>query len=478
MKNMKSNKKNILIVIVAFLISVVGMSSCEKFLEIELNDRIPNENAISSTRDLQLVLNGAYDALQSGSVIGGNLVVYADLLADDTRIGNEQKLNRFGKYEIYNMTSSPQIVEIADFWGTAYAAINRANIVIYHTNNDFIDDPSFEGEKTRLKGEALFIRALCHFELVRFFALPYNVNTKGANNQLGIPYRTEPTMGFTGLHMERNTVEEVYEFIIEDLTEAENLLEQSGKLSSINLASASAATALLARVHFFAGNYLEAGNNADRVIESGLYQLSTSLTELFGLSGFKYNTEVIFQMINIITDNSNSLIDNYMRNKSPLFQTTEQVWNLYHADDLRRTLITKFFAIYYIKKYDEALSEGVSQPLNRIYIRLAEMHLIRAESNLLPGGPANASKAFQSYNALRERAFGENYVIETVLLSDLLDSVRNERRRELCFEGDRFHNLRRLQLKLRHNTNWNAEAAVFKIPAGEMSGNNLMVQNP
>ncbi len=464
--------------IILFSLILVFAFSCTKYLETDLNDRIPNENAINSTRDLQLVLNGAYDAIQSGSMLGGDLVVYADILSDDTKIGNEQRLNRFGKYEIYTMTTSPQIVEIANLWSAAYAAVNRANIVINVVDNNLVDDPEFDHSKNRLKGEALFIRALCHFELVRFFALPYNVNSIGANEQFGVPYRTEPSKDFVGLHMSRHSVEEVYELVKQDLKTSYELLEQSGNLQSTSVASSSAAKALLARVCFFSGDYMKAGNYADAVIESYNYQLSENVADIYTLSGHAYNSEVIFQIVNILTDNSNSCIDNYSRIRNPLFQTTEEFYNMFHENDTRRNLINKFFVIYYTRKYDEIISDGVSQPLNRIYLRLAEMHLIRAESNLLPGGPSNISKAYASYNTLRSRAFGDNYVPETVLQSNLLDSIRNERRRELCFEGDRFHNLRRLQKPLRNDVPWNSTAPVFKIPADEMSGNNLMVQNP
>jgi len=464
--------------IIVFILALMFSVSCTKYLDTDLNDRIPNENAINSTRDLQLILNGAYDAIQSGSMLGGDLVVYADLLSDDTKIGNEQRLSRFGKYEIYNMMTSPQIVEIANFWSAAYAAINRANIIINAVDNNIIDDPEFEYSKDRLKGEALFIRALCHFELVRFFALPYNVNTQGANDHIGVPYRKEPSLDFVDLHMARHSVEEVYQFVIEDLVESWELLEQTGSLSSVSAASSSASAALLARVCFVSGNYSDAGNYADIVIESYNYQLSENVADIYTLSGHEYNPEVIFQMVNILTDNSNSCIDNYSRPRNPLFQTTEEFYNLFHENDSRRNLINKFFVIYYTKKYDEVISDGVSQPINRVYLRLAEMHLIRAESNLMPGGTSNITKAYASYNALRERAFGDNYIPETVLQADLLDSIRNERRRELCFEGDRYHNLRRLQKPLRNDIQWNSNAPVFKIPADEMSGNNLMVQNP
>ncbi|MDD3859517.1 MAG: RagB/SusD family nutrient uptake outer membrane protein [Bacteroidales bacterium] len=464
--------------IVVYLFVIIAFTSCEKLLEIDLNDRIPNDSAITSTRDLQLVLNGAYDGLQSGSLLGGNPVIYAELLADDAIIGNEQKLNRFGKYEIYSMTTSPQITEIASFWSAAYSAINRANNVIYAIDNNLVDDSDFELYKDKLKGEALFIRAAAHFELVRFFAKAYDVDNKGNNTQLGIPYRLLPSFLPDSLNAPRETVEVVYANIIADLTESKTLLESVGVMTSNSSASAMSSTALLARVCFFSGDYFLAAQYADEVIESTYYELSEDVTEVFSLSGNESNPEVIFQIVNIETDNSNSLIDAYSRSKNPLFQTNSTLYNMYSANDQRRNLITKYFVVYYVKKYDESLLDGTSQPLNRIYIRLAEMHLIRAEANLIPGGAGNSIDAFDSYNALRMRAFGDNYSPETVALDDLLDSVRNERRRELCFEGDRYHNLKRLKLPLRDGVQWNADAPIFKIPADEMSGNNLMEQNP
>lgn len=459
-------------------LTVVSFSSCEKLLETDLNDRIPNDMAINSTRDLQLILNGAYDGLQSGSVLGGNPVIYADLLSDDTKIGNEQKLSRFGKYEIYTMTTSPQITEIAYFWSTAYSAINRANNVIYAIDNKLVDDADFDVYKDQLKGEALFIRAVCHYELIKFFAKPYNALNIGGNTQMGIPYRFMPSRLPDSLDLARSTVEEVYTNVIADLVESKTLLENAGMMTSTSVASAMASTAMLARVCFFKGDYTNASIYSNEVIESSYFELSDDIKEVFSLTGNQYNEEVIFQIVNISTDNSNSLIDTYSRSKNPLFQTDADMYNMYDENDLRRELINKYFVIYYVKKYDESVVEGESQPLNRIYIRLAEMHLIRAESNLSDGGPGNATYAFDSYNALRERAFGDNYTPETVAWADIYDSIQLERRRELCFEGDRYHNLKRLQQPLRDGVDWNADAPIFKIPADEVSGNSLMVQNP
>ena len=135
--------------------------------------------------------------------------------------------------------------------------------------------------------------------------------------------------------------------------------------------------------------------------------------------------------------------------------------------------INPFAGTISVKKYRSANPSD-----NVCVLRLAEMHLIRAESNLVSGGNGNLTDAFASYNAIVKRAYGTNYVAQTVLAKDLLDSVRLERRRELCFENDRKTNQQRLKLPLRDGINWNDPSLLFKIPQEEMSGNPLMVQNP
>ncbi|MBI4646095.1 MAG: RagB/SusD family nutrient uptake outer membrane protein [Bacteroidia bacterium] len=464
-------------ILAVMVIISITFSACQKMLDIEFNDKILNENAIKTTRDLELVLIGAYDALQG--LLGGNLVVHADLMADDTRIDNNSKLNYFGKYEIYNRMTTEQIQELTDVWSSAYTAINRANNVIYAIDNNLVSDYDFDANKDRIKGEALFIRAVSHFEIVRFFALPYNVAQQGSNTQLGVPYRKEPVLDAYNVHIARSTVEEVYNNVISDLTESDQLLQITGCITSVDWTSQMAAVSYLARVYFQKGDYIKASECAGDVINSDNYQLDTVYSNIFKLSGNTQNGEIIFQLVNIETDNYNAIIDNYSYNKNPLFQALKSVYNLYLASDQRRTMIYSMLnVVFYIKKYDQDVINGVAQPLNRLILRLAEMHLIRAEANLSQGGSGNIPEARESYDALRARAFGSSYIPDTVLASDLLDSVQLERRRELVFEGDRFHNLRRLQQPVRDGVAWNDPSLVFKIPAHEVSGNNLMIQNP
>jgi hypothetical protein len=73
-------------------------SACKKFLTPEPAQLLLNDSAIKSVKDLQSVLNGAYDGLQNGNVLGGNMTGYADLISDDFDVREGVTLNNFGNF--------------------------------------------------------------------------------------------------------------------------------------------------------------------------------------------------------------------------------------------------------------------------------------------------------------------------------------------------------------------------------------------
>jgi len=464
------------IYITTVVIAISLLFSCEKILDIDQKMNIPNDKAITSVRDLEAVLIGAYDGLQSSNVLGGNMVVFADLLADDCNV-DASRLTNFGTLEIYNRATTIQLSPLRSMWSEAYATINRANNVIYVIDNNLLSGSDFERVKAQFKGEALFIRAVTHFEILRFWALPYDVDNTGGNNQLGIPYRTKPTLdGFANLAMARNTVEEVYNYVINDLKEAEQLLASANIKKSASRASEMAAAAYLARVYFQKGDYVNAADKANKVISSGLYSLNSDLQQVFKTSGNQASSESIFQLVNTTTDQSDGITYNYNPSdgSNPLFTGSDSLKKLYSTLDGRRTKyisINPFANKIFVKKYTPA-----NPSYNISIIRLAEMELIKAESDILSGNITQST--YDCYTAVKKRAFGSNWVNETITQNALLDSVRMERRRELIFEGDRYHNLKRMKQPLRDNVPWNDPSLLFKIPQEEMSGNPLMVQNP
>jgi hypothetical protein len=281
--------------------------------------------------------------------------------------------------------------------------------------------------------------------------------------------------------MARNTVEDVYNKVIDDLIKAEALLDSVDVISPTSKnpgrANAMACAAYLAKVYFNKGDYINASDAANRIIKSKNFLLNDDLRQVFQTSGDKISDEIIFQLVNIQTDQSNAISYNFAPtdNTVPLFMPDTVFKKLFwDANDLRRTkyiTINNFANTLSVRKYRSA------NPADNICIlRFAEMHLIRAESNLLAN--VNIQDAYESYNAIQKRAYGSKWVAQSITQDALLDSVRLERRRELCFEGDRFHNLRRMKQNVRSGVKWNDPSLLFKIPQEEMSGNPLMVQNP
>ncbi len=459
--------------ILLFMFIIFADSSCKKTLDIKPKQILLNDFAITTVRDLEAVAAGMYDGLQSGNVMGGNQVVFSELLAEETQV-QQSILSNFGTREIYEQKTTVQIGLLRSMWAESYSVINRANNVIAAIESGKLSGNDFNAVKNKLKGEAFFIRGIVHFQLCRFWAAGYNPDAQGGNSQSGIVIRTEPTLSPENLSKGRSTVEEVYAQVIADLQQAETLLGSAGVQTKVDRASELAAAAYLARVYFFKGDYINASSKARQVVVSGKYSLNDSVVDICKTSGNSATAESIFQLVNISTDQSNSLPNNFQRTKNPLMLADTSVVNKYDAADRRRAnLLYKnpYTGLYYTKKYDQS---GAAAP-NITLIRLAEMHLILAESDLLSN--LNPAEALVSYNAITERAMQNNFVPETTA-TGLLPKVQLQRLLELFCEGDRYDNLRRLKSNVRFGTAYNAPQLLFKIPQEEMSGNSLMEQNP
>ena len=462
--------------------AVVLFSSCEDLLNIEPTNDIPSDQAITTVQDLENLANSMYNGLQGGSLYGGNLQLYADLLAEDTQV-DESRLSPFGTLEIFQRATTIQLGTLRDTWRQAYKVVNRANTIIRVVDQNLLSGADFESRKGQLKAEALFVRALCHYELCRFWALPYDVDNQGGNTQPGVPYRMEPTLSFEqDLAIARSSVEEVYTNALDDLSEAETLFEQSGMRRSTHRASEMAAAAIKVRVLFSKGDYVGASEAADKVISSNLYSLYPTNTDdeallaPFQSQGYAIADESIFQLA--FTTFDNGLNENYSQlDNLPVFQyCAEDLILGYAPGDLRKTkwyLQNPVNLKGRIIKYDRSQDVFYNVPV----VRLAEMHLIRAEANVSSGGNGNTADALESYNAIRERAFDVNFIPETGT-TQLLEKIQLERRWEMCFENDRYHNLKRMKQPVRDGIPYNDASLLFKIPQEEIAGNPSIEQNP
>ena len=427
-------------------------AACDKKLDLEPAQNVSEELALSTDANVKSVLLGAYDALASDGLWGGNALRDGELQAAD---GELRWVGTFtGPREIYNHAMIATNGEAEDRWSDAYDVINRVNNVL-----DALDIVLPE-DRAQVEGEARFIRAAAYFELVRFFAQPYDA--AGNNTQLGVPLVLRPTRGIdASSQVARNSVEEVYTQILDDLTKAEGLLPAENGV----LAGQFTAAALLARVNLQMGRYAEARSNADAVIGSGLYALISDYADEWNnddnTSEDIYAVQVSSQDFGEATLTIYYSIPEFGGRDGDI-EIEQKHLDLYEAGDAR-------LAFFYEGAGAIRSGKWRNQYRNLPIIRLAEMYLIRAEANLRLGGAVGAPPV-DDYNALRVRAGlapAASVSLEELLL---------ERRRELAHEGHRIHDVKRLKESV-DGLAYNDPKLVFPIPAREIEANPKLQQN-
>ncbi len=445
--------KNFILIIVFFLVY-----GCDNYLEVIPEYKLPAESATSHIDSLQKITVGAFNQLQSGNLYGGGLIANSELLSDNW---NASPISDFSLNQLRTRDMNTYNGAANGLWSDGYRAINMANIVL-----DFL--PIYQDQNQTLanllKGECLFIRAVCHFEMLRMFAFPANYTSD--NSHLGIPIRLSPGSANEEQNNQRSTVEEVYQQIIYDLQQSVNFLPEN-KLTRV---SKWAAMAFLAKVYFQKNDFSNCISWSDQIINSGQFNLNTTVNEIYNLSGWSFSDETIFQIINIPEDNSNGTLTGRLKSNSVTYSSnfSDAISN---QDDFRITNLYTFLSVPYLKKYSNTA-------MNITVVRLSEILLSRAECKLMLDYPHES--VFEDLNLVRERA-GLPSDDTCDDHDELLNLIRQERNVELGFEGDRFHEVKRYQGTFESELGtfeWNDPKLVYPIPQQEMDQNENMVQNP
>ncbi len=445
------------------LMAGVGFSSCESVLNILPPLDLANEAALVSTRGLRTALTGSFSpsgGLADGGGLSGNALTSGELWADQIQAQSPG----FGQLQIINRNLNFFNDQGRPIWQNGYGIINRANNILDAIPT--ISDAQIASEKDLIRGNALFLRAWAYFNLVRYFAQPWGFSAD--NSHPGVVLRTSPTRNPSGASKARSTVTEVYGQIIKDLTEAEGLLPAADALPSFydSYASKGAVAALLARVYFQQNDFTNAAAAAGRVISNTNYALGDDVMDVFKNSPTK---ETVFQLLSDDQSNSGGAVNGNFRqddNDPPLYvdPAFATVMSALPSTDKRKAFVNERDGITRTTKYDKLI-------MNVPVIRLPEMLLIRAEAT----ASANAAGALADLNQLRRRAGVP--ALTGLTGQGLIDAIRRERSIELCFEGDRFHELKRTKQNIR-DSKWNASSVIFKIPDVEVNANTLCAQNP
>jgi len=479
--------KNMIKYISLFVTALLAVACTESFLEREPKSQLNVDGALKSYQDATVAITGAYDGMQSTAYYGRNFVVTGDVTSDNVMVSSTNS----GRFLLeYSYSSIPSSANPEDFWTIGYDIINRVNMII--TNIDAIQDAT-EEQKNQVLGEAFGIRALVHFDLVRYFAQPYNLSDNsiadgadGVGGHLGVPYRSISEISEPA----RESVSLNYEHIIADLRKSAELINTE-PTDPFTFSSA-AANALLARAYLYTENWDSAFYFSNKVITEYAYSL-VSNSNYIAMWASDFTAENIFS-IKMASDDYNqtdALGYIFLEAGYGDLVATQDILDLYADADVRgtgkdgnitSTAGTMFYSVngqLFINKFPGRSSTAGLD--NTPVIRLAEMYLIRAEANY---HNSNYVATQSDITTIRQRA---NPSATPVIASGsaLLDEVLLERRLELAYEGHRYFDLIRNKKSIVRNDHSLIDGTTaypnlkfcFPIPQVEMDANDNMVQN-
>jgi len=460
--------------------TIIIFSGCEKTVEIDppLN-QVTTDLVFASDKLATAARAGMFSSLATTTTQSQSITTYSSLQADDLLyMATTAALQEFNN-NTYTAVSTSQAALFSDW----YSIIYRANAIIEGLQNT---SGASEAIKKQFTAEAKLVRAYCYFHLVNTFG------------EVPLVLVTDPAIS---AFLPKSSTAIIYAQMIADLTDAKTNLGVvypgvTATTTSSNdrtLVNKFTATALLARVYIFTGNFAAAESNASEVIASTLYSLIPKATMATGVF-VRDNAECIWEMSPPLLNTNQYTVEAGVFIPSSLTSVTTFNYRLdprfaalFASTDLRRTnwmsnvtLSGTTYIIPFKYKYRTqplAVAAGVSE--SQIVIRLAEQYLIRAEARARTG--SNLSGALADLNAIQTRA-GATLTTATDAAS-LLTAIALENRKEFfCEQAYRWYNLKRTgeadavlgALK----SSYTPKSKLLPIPQAAIDANYNLTQNP
>lgn len=478
------------IAILAGTALLFSAASCD-FLETKVESNITTDNFFQSTSDFDMALTGVYYTLGSTEWNGQHR--YGNYFLGFLywgRIGTDEAFiaagSNNGEDMIGNYTYTPENLFVEKVWYMQYLGIQRANIVIDRLNA-YTGDQVSDYDRSRILGEAHFLRAWFYFQLARYYG--------------EVPLVLTETTDLSKLDTRKASLAEVYAQVISDYEQAETLLPAT---NSVGHAYSLAATALKAKAYLqMAGKPLEdhaaaakAVEACRKVINSGRFSLVTDYFSQFDGTN-EHNSEYIFdvEFDNTVSNNrfggqvgTNEGLPNTEKLYTTQIRAFPDMYDRWDDNDLRKTSINKegyivtkdgvgtiiykdpttgavtYERSYFIYKFRHSLDRSVrgsnwvewNNAINFPIIRYSDVILMLPEAEYRANGTVSA-EAWEGLNQVRRRGYGKDIYtpdpsVDLVQgaaiaadpypgLETVLAQILDERHWELCFEGHRWADL-------------------------------------
>lgn len=469
---MKTNTKKYIasprtkvLLMVLFLVSLMN-AGCDDFLEVDdPTGQISNNAVFENDETATAAVTSLYGKLRDQVILTANFEGTSPLMGLYSDELDSYSTDHSGPiYAFYNHTIIAPNSVVKSIWDGSYNLIFMSNSALEGIAASHSLSPEV---KKQLTGEALFVRALTHFYLVNLYGdIPYITTTDYLVNQ----------------EVSRMPTETVYEKIINDLSEAKELLTEQYVSGERVRANRYAVSALLARVYLYMQHWQQAESESSMLINtSSLFHLETDVNNEF----LRESSSAILQLKpkNPGDPTLEAAIFLFVSGPPSSLALTPNLVQSFEEGDLRRSNwisdVTDGSQVWYAPyKYKQRELSGSSTEYS-IALRLAEQYLIRAEARVHTG---NLSGARQDINIIRNRAGLPD--TDAVSTQEILESVMQERRHELFTEhGHRWFDLKRRgqagEVLAPLKPNWKSTDIILPIPEVELLMNpNLAPQNP
>jgi len=461
------------------IIAITSLASCKKVIESEPTHQLDGTTRFETIEDFDFALTGAYALFRSGNYYGSGsnaFVNLPDMITDNLNETSES----LGNYQ--NMSTwryAEDEPNIAATWQAAYRVVSQANLLLGNIDKFSATDG---GAVNRIKAQALAIRAMVHFDLLRYWVEDYDRNS----TKPGIPYITvfdyeqKPARG---------TVKETYDHIEADLQQARGLIN-SGLDKTINASGKAyidiqGVNAIMARV-FLYSNQLDSAIKYSTLVITAIPLASrtnfpniwtdASTSEVIWSVSFNAGEGRIGDPVYFVPNNRSSY-----RPNPALITTYDQVndirYSSYFQVRSNRLVVSKYLA----KAAQVPRPDGIT---NFKAFRTGEMYLIRAEAYARKGG-INEVTALADLNTLRAARIA-GFVAGAETGAALINAIALERRKELICEGHRWFDLKRTTKTIIRSScsvfctlDPTNRAWTWPLPIAEINANpNILPQNP
>lgn len=416
------------------ILSAGLFTSCSDFLTEEPKQEQSNELTFATFDGVNKAAAAMYGMFQSDAWYDGEFTLMSELRCGNAK--NPTSVPGSGRYRtdtqwIYSDRSTSPL------WSYAYYTIARANNVINNLD-DKVGVDATQQQVNNVKAEALFIRALCYFDLVITYCQPYNYNAT-EDDKMGVPLVLVTENGKPA----RDSKENVYNQIVADLLQAESIMAddyvRSGVTDKAATPTKPAIQALLSRVYLYMNKWQEAANYATKVINNKKYELAPAdaYAAMFSAATAPAGGEIIFE---VYGSDKNEYWDNSGWAHLPYMTTTDDqgshgdvcatkdLYDLYSEGDVRKSMFKQHGNDYFPTKYSGKPKDSDPKYTNVPILRLSEMYLNRAEA-IINGASVQGVTAESDLRKIATVRGASQTAAATK------QGVFDERRRELAFEG-------------------------------------------